>query len=114
MARKPVKEYDQFQLRLPPGMRERIAHAAKERGTSMNTLVVDVLKDYFPDKVTVGHYIDQLSHLVKNGKNISAADKYSMLHAMDNIREIFEVEMGDDFNEVLRNLWIESRSENPE
>lgn len=37
---KPVREQDKFMLRLPDGMRERIADEAKNSGRSMNSEIV--------------------------------------------------------------------------
>jgi hypothetical protein len=42
-----TRESDKFMLRLPAGMRERIAKAAKEGGRSMNTEIVARLQESF-------------------------------------------------------------------
>lgn len=45
MSEKPVREYDKFMLRLPEGMRDRIAERAKASGRSMNSEIVQILED---------------------------------------------------------------------
>ncbi len=47
MAAKPGRGSDQFMLRLPDGMRERIRKAAEDAGRSMNAEIVDRLDDSF-------------------------------------------------------------------
>lgn len=46
---KPGRGSDQFPLRLPDGMRERIKSAAAENGRSMNAEIVETLREAYPD-----------------------------------------------------------------
>ncbi|WP_455874735.1 Arc family DNA-binding protein [Rhizobium yanglingense] len=48
MAMKPGRGSDQFPLRLPPGMRDQIKRAAEESGRSMNSEILDALREVFP------------------------------------------------------------------
>lgn len=43
---------DQFQLRLPAGMRDRISKAADAHGRSMNSEIVATLEAAYPDPLT--------------------------------------------------------------
>lgn len=43
MSEKPIREYDRFIVRLPDGMRHRLAKRAKATGRSMNAEVVEIL-----------------------------------------------------------------------
>lgn len=45
MSEKPVREYDKFMLRFPDGMRDAIAERAKRNGRSMNSEIVQILRD---------------------------------------------------------------------
>jgi hypothetical protein len=57
---KPVtRESDKFMLRLPDGMRARIAEAARHNGRSMNTEIVDRLQQSFEP----GHDLASMSWL---------------------------------------------------
>lgn len=59
-----VKDYDQFQLRLPPGMRERIKSKADRAGMSMNDAILWCLERHFPAPATLEAKISHLSTLV--------------------------------------------------
>ncbi len=48
---KPGRGSDQFPLRLPDGMRERIKMQAKYHGRSMNEEIVRILFQEYPDKM---------------------------------------------------------------
>lgn len=50
----PSRTADQFQLRLPDGMRERIADEAKKNGRSMNAEIVSRLEGSFFTEGDVG------------------------------------------------------------
>lgn len=65
MAKKTkVKDYDQFQLRLPPGMRERIKDKAERAGMSMNDAIVWCLEREFPTPVTLDDRLEELATMV--------------------------------------------------
>lgn len=49
MTEKPVREHDKFMLRLPDGLRDRIAAYAKAHGRSMNSEIVATLEENYPD-----------------------------------------------------------------
>jgi len=45
MSEKPIREYDRFILRLPDGLRERLASRAKANERSMNAEVIQILEE---------------------------------------------------------------------
>ena len=54
MAKKITRAgLDQFVLRLPPGMRDRIANIANENARSMNTEIVSALEKHIEDADTL-------------------------------------------------------------
>ncbi|WP_246687065.1 Arc family DNA-binding protein [Mesorhizobium sp. M3A.F.Ca.ET.201.01.1.1] len=55
---------DQFQLRLPPGLRERIKAVAEANGRSINAEIVRVLEREFPEPWTLEERVDQLHGLL--------------------------------------------------
>lgn len=55
---------DKFMLRLPDGLRERIAEVAKENGRSMNSEIVAVLEALYPAKDTVQEVLEMSRRLV--------------------------------------------------
>jgi hypothetical protein len=58
----PSQAQEQFVVRLPDGMRDRIAAAAKRNGRSMNAEIVHALEEAFPIEVTIrgDGFIDQI------------------------------------------------------
>jgi hypothetical protein len=59
-----VKDYDQFQLRLPPGMRERIKIKAERAGMSMNEAIVWCLEKEFPEPASIEKRLADLANMV--------------------------------------------------
>lgn len=51
--KRPGRGSDQFPLRLPDGMRDRIKGAAEHRGISMNEIIIEALEERFPPEPTV-------------------------------------------------------------
>lgn len=55
---------DQFPLRLPEGLRDRIKAAAEKNGRSMNVEIVTVLEEKFPDPQPLDSRVGALLELV--------------------------------------------------
>ncbi|OWV87342.1 hypothetical protein ATY75_03260 [Rhizobium sp. N122] len=73
---KPVREQDKFMLRLPDGMRERIADAAKSNKRSMNAEIVAALEDAYPDPARFREelaFIDEIDEIQARLDKIRAA-----------------------------------------
>ena len=49
-----MKNADQYMLRLPPGLRDRVAQRAAENGRSMNTEIIDAIEHHLlgADRIT--------------------------------------------------------------
>ena len=66
---------DQYMLRLPPGLRERVAQKAAENGRSMNTEIVAAIEQH----LSSANRVTQLWELwCKHEKNIEAIPR--LLH----------------------------------
>lgn len=52
MSKAPSRTQDQFIVRLPDGMRDRIKYLADRNGRSMNAEIVSVLEQAFPPLIT--------------------------------------------------------------
>lgn len=63
---KPGRGADQFQLRLPEGMRERIKAAADRNGRSMNTEIVAALEEHFPPLKLDVSAVETVLHYIHN------------------------------------------------
>ncbi len=84
-----VKDYDQFQLRLPPGMRDRIKDKAERAGMSMNDAVVWCLEREFPAPVTLEERLEELANMVS--MLTDSKDTYSgVVHLIAEIEETLD------------------------
>ncbi|MDP9572683.1 UNVERIFIED_ORG: FAD/FMN-containing dehydrogenase [Agrobacterium larrymoorei] len=92
MAKKTkVKDYDQFQLRLPPGMRDRIKAKAERAGMSMNDAIVWVLDREFPADVTLEEKLYELANMVsmlKDSKDTPAGVDYLIQEVEETVRNL--------------------------
>lgn len=59
----PVRDFDKMMMRLPPGMRDRIAEAAKVAGRSMNAEVIDRLEKSFTNDDAAFELADKVEYL---------------------------------------------------
>lgn len=63
---------DQFMLRLPDGMRDQIKRAAEDSGRSMNTEILDVLREAFPEEPSLDELVDALDYSIAMLREIKA------------------------------------------
>jgi hypothetical protein len=67
-----AKDADQYMLRLPPGLRDRVAQRAAKNGHSMNTEIIEAI-----EKHLIGE--DRMSRIwefiEKNRKNVEGIDR---------------------------------------
>ncbi|MBB5755133.1 Arc family DNA-binding protein [Prosthecomicrobium pneumaticum] len=81
----PSELAERFQLRLPPGLRDRIKAYAERHGRSMNTEIVRILEREFPEPLSLERRIYQLLDLV--GVLTSGADNERIGKLVDEIEE---------------------------
>lgn len=63
---RPGQGADAFNIRLPPGMRDRIKAAADAHGRSMNAEIVTTLEAHYPAVSLDVRAVDSLLHYVSN------------------------------------------------
>jgi len=78
--RYPSEAADRFQIRLPPGLRDRIKAYAEAHGRSMNTEIVRVLEREFPEPWTLDGRVTQLLGALEILK--SAGDATELVDAL--------------------------------
>lgn len=76
----PSDKQDQFMLRLPDGMRDRIKAAADKNGRSMNAEIVALLEKHFPPLPT-------LQDLMRRSTTISAQLSELLIHGNDDMSD---------------------------
>lgn len=116
----PSDAADRFQLRLPPGLRDRIKAYAERHGRSMNTEIVRVLEKEFPPPASIGERVDDLLALLpalkKLDDNAGIGNLIEGIHAT--LRDVasgrIKVESQQTRNEVrtLLHEWEHLQSEN--
>ena len=79
---------DQFPLRLPDGMREKIKAEAEENGRSMNQEIIEVLRDYFPAPPDDEEILDQLIVALNATQDFGTVGKRELLSG--HLREFIE------------------------
>ena len=62
-ARQLIPDLDKFIIRLSPGLRDRIASLAKQNGRSMNSEILNVLNQTFPDGPSIDELISKIDHI---------------------------------------------------
>lgn len=75
MTTPPSKQLDQFVVRLPPGLRDRIKASAERRGHSMNAVIVNILENRFPvfdPWMTILDAVTDIHALVAHGPDETA------------------------------------------
>lgn len=76
----PSKQLDQFVVRLPDGMRDRIKAAAEANNRSMNAEIVATLERAYPDPLPwrekVEFYFHQLERLDRESRDPNISDEY--------------------------------------
>lgn len=71
----PSDAAERFQVRLPPGLRDRIKAYAERHGRSMNTEIVRVLEREFPEPWTVAGRVGQMIDMLRALKAGATSDE---------------------------------------
>ncbi|MGU3496325.1 Arc family DNA-binding protein [Xanthobacteraceae bacterium A53D] len=59
----PVREHEKFILRMPEGMRDRIAREAKNNGRSMNAELIARIEKTFEDDTAFSKLLDRVDEI---------------------------------------------------
>ena len=78
----PARGSDQFPLRLPDGMRDRVKASAERNGRSMNTEIIMALDAAFPemDGTTI-----ELQAMIKAYEAVSQACRFASRYTVDDL-----------------------------
>lgn len=88
---RPGQGSDQFNVRFPPGMRERVKAAADRNGRSMNAEIIATLSEHYPPpRADVGS-LDGLIHYL-----ISSSDRAEQLSRLAEVNSKLDT-MGSPF-----------------
>lgn len=119
MAKKTlVKNQEQFLVRLPDGMRDRIKAKAERAGMSMNEAIVWCLEKHFPAPTTVEEKLSELAEMVAILKGDNTYEEVDRIAAEvhDAIVDIYrdEAKAPPNFKKLVSerfDRWMEMESE---
>lgn len=95
----PSQTMDRFIVRLPDGLRDRIAAAAKENGRSMNAEIVRVLETYYPAPPSLQSVLRDLELTLALARDRRSKPNLLRLEAqLENLREslVEDAKSGND------------------
>jgi hypothetical protein len=78
----PSELAERFQIRLPPGLRDRIRSAAEGNGRSMNTEIVQTLEEAYPDPEQLAHelsFLDEIDEIQEKLERLRIAQQQLVL-----------------------------------
>jgi len=88
----PSRLLDRFMLRLPDGMRDRIAVAAKDNGRSMNAEIVNTLETHYPPEPTVEELLEHLTMFANLELSGRERSRVLLMHTLEELRRKLETE----------------------
>lgn len=65
MSRIPSRGVDQFMVRFPDGLRDRIKRAAEKNGRSMNAEIISVLEEQYPEPASMEETIADIQESIR-------------------------------------------------
>jgi hypothetical protein len=84
----PSDKQDQFMVRLPQGMRDRIANAAERNGRSMNAEIVQALEQMFPPEPSMLEIFERVHNAIEQAQKAGALPyKNVLIDALDHLSE---------------------------
>ena len=97
----PSRTLDKIVIRVPDGLRERIAERAKENERSVNAELVDLLDKAYPELTPVPHLIYRMKRIIEIieenvDEPLSDEFRFLMVHMINTARDhgIFQGESG--------------------
>lgn len=82
----PSEEAERFQVRMPPGLRDRIKIAAEKSNRSMNAEIVRTLEEAYPEPITLDEIVADISQTVEYLKRFKGSSMLMVLaDSLDNL-----------------------------
>jgi len=106
----PSTKQDQFMLRLPDGMRDRIKAAAEVNNRSMNAEIVATLEEKYPTPKPESRLISRLQHLIDIFDDIVVSDKLSN-ERREHMLSLFKDSIVDVIDRMTEDELVRVRAE---
>lgn len=111
-AKYPSDKQDQFMLRLPDGLRDRIKTYAERNGRSMNAEIVRILEREYPEQWPISDrlgYLADLIHIVKQGTGDEQVERFvsTFEETVEAIRSGRATGIDEKARERIDRLWTQ-------
>ncbi len=83
---------DKFMLRMPPGMRDRVASHAKANGRSMNAEIVQTIESHYPPEPSVDELLEHLAMFAGIELSGRGESRVLLMHTLEELRRKLETE----------------------
>lgn len=84
----PSDKQDQFMIRLPDGMRDRISESANRNGRSMNAEIVQALEQFFPSEPPIEEIFDKVHLAIEMAETADSLPyRRALVEALDQLSE---------------------------
>ena len=88
----PSRHQDQFLVRMPEGLRDRIAVGAKQNGRSMNAEIVTLLEAHYPPEPNAEEILDKLELVAGDVLRGRKRSRAYLLSTLEELRAKLEAE----------------------
>ncbi|GGO55192.1 Arc-like DNA binding domain-containing protein [Roseovarius pacificus] len=101
----PSKQLDQFVVRLPDGMRDRIKAAAEKNGRSMNSEIVSTLEEKYPEEMFTAEDFLELLKQITTAKSLDdqIANEEMLNQTLQHLNFDFSAHIVDGAVSFIRN-----------
>lgn len=88
----PSRHADQFLVRMPAGLRDRIAVTAKQNGRSMNAEIVSTLEGFYPAEPSVDELLSHLQMFANDELRGFGRSRVLLMHTLKELQAKLEAE----------------------
>lgn len=99
MSKAPSRSQDQFIVRLPDGMRDRIKAAAEANNRSMNAEIVATLEERYPSNF----YLAMAENALISLRVELLSDEPNIPKLLETLEEL-EIDLGEFKNQIVRGI----------
>lgn len=111
MGEKPRQPQDKYIIRMPDGLRERIARKARANRRSMNSEIVEALELQFPEEVSIRFLLEEFQDVIRRHPDLAKNPfTQDLLHGiLKELREALRIAAAEDLAPELALLEIKMR-----
>jgi hypothetical protein len=99
MTKRTTQPQDKYVIRMPEGLRERVAKAAKSNNRSMNSEIIDVLEEYYPKEMEIKDLLECIESILDDSIGNHWAPNRKFL--TESLKELSERIKNEDFRTYI-------------